>query len=1125
MKPGAKPTSGSDAAAALTGRMAPKLSASRLIDYLGCAHQSALWLGGVEAPPAVDETLELVRKKGFEHEALVLQRLERLYGPAVKIQGSGDVAERMLQTLAAINSGAALIYQAALHQAGWIGFPDFLVRKTGAAGARFEPEDAKLARRTKPEYVLQLGIYAALLEQCLGYPIAQGAIHVSGGEPAPVDLRRTTYILRRLMRAFEAFVARRDRPTQGAPCRACAQCDYQSRCDAEWRDADSPFFVAGLTAPQIVKLQQAGIRTLAELAQVDETIAVEGMGRDTLRKLSAQARLQFTARQTGAHAIELLPVEGGRGFTLLPMPAEGDLFFDMEGDPFVEGGLEYLFGLYGNVGPGGSDAFLPIWAHDAPAEKAAFERLIDLFSTHFDRYPHAHIFHYASYEPNALKNMAMRYATREAPLDQLLRDKRFVDLYRVITQGVRASTESYSLKALEVLYGQARHAEVKTAGASIVEYERWRETGDASILQAIEDYNREDCISTAHLCAWLQSLRPAGAVFGLTADAAEDRDRAAAREQRERDKQRVAGLIRASTVSEPRVRDLVAELLWFHQRSQKPGWWAVFDRQLWSDEELVADAECLGSLVLDTNEAPRRDKQSMETTYRFPPQDTKLKAGDTPKIAATLANAGSISDLSAEDGRIVLRRGIRSGAMPDQMSLIPAPLDQQWIPDAVLAFAERFAAGLPDPALLDILERRPPRVRTGAITPREPREEMIPYVSRIVADLDNSYLFVQGPPGTGKTYTLSFVVADLLAAGFRVGVTSNSHKAINKALEEVEKRMAERRVTFLGAKRANRNDPDTEHNGTHIINLYKSEDVSPIYRLVGGTVFHFSRDDQRGAFDYLFVDEAGQVSLGNLVAMGGAAKNIVLVGDQMQLPQPVQGVHPGDTGLSSLEYLLEGHATIEDDRGVFLKESRRLHPALCTFISEAIYDGRLAAHPIAAQRRLILDAAAPACLKPGGLTLLPVAHAGCTQSSVAEAEAIASLLDALCRQRVQREDGTVRALTLQDVLVVAPYNLQVNLLKQRLPRGVKVGTVDKFQGQEAAVVIVSMTTSRGEDAPRGTQFLFNRNRFNVAISRAECLAIVVHGAELLEGSWQSIEDLERLNLFAHAEAYAGARLM
>jgi superfamily I DNA and/or RNA helicase len=288
---------------------------------------------------------------------------------------------------------------------------------------------------------------------------------------------------------------------------------------------------------------------------------------------------------------------------------------------------------------------------------------------------------------------------------------------------------------------------------------------------------------------------------------------------------------------------------------------------------------------------------------------------------------------------------------------------------------------------------------------------------------------------------------------------------------------------------------------------------------VAGTVFHFSRDDQREAYDYLIVDEAGQVSLGNLVAMAGAAANIVLVGDQMQLPQPVQGVHPGETGLSSLEYLLEDKATVPEDRGILLNETRRLHPELCAFISEAIYDGRLKAHPSTAQRHLVLRAGADTALRPAGLSFVPIAHDGCTQSSRAEAEAVARLVAELQTHKIVR-DGKESPITLEDILVVAPYNLQVNLLKQLLPEGAHVGTVDKFQGQEAVVVIVSMTTSKGVEAPRGTEFLFNPNRFNVAVSRAECLALVVHGAELLDGAWTKIDDLRRLNLFAHAEAVA-----
>jgi hypothetical protein len=480
-------------------------------------------------------------------------------------------------------------------------------------------------------------------------------------------------------------------------------------------------------------------------------------------------------------------------------------------------------------------------------------------------------------------------------------------------------------------------------------------------------------------------------------------------------------------------------------------------------------------------------------------------------------------DSAAEDGTVVLRRGVKSGAMPNRFSLVPAPISLQSVPDAVIAFADRFTRGPTeaDQAMLDILMRRAPRLKARATGQplRNPGEPITDAVIRAVMDLDHSYLFIQGPPGTGKTYTAAQAVVALLRAGKRIGVSSNSHKAINKLLSEVEKRAAESGFRFSGVKKGNKDDPETGFNSFNMTTIFESKEATAQHRLVGGTVFHFCREDQRTAYDYLFVDEAGQVSLGNLVAMAGAAANVVLVGDQMQLPQPVQGVHPGETGLSSLEYLLEDKATVPEDRGILLNETRRLHPALCTFISEAIYDGRLDAHPSTTQRYLVLRAGAHAALKVAGLSFVPIAHEGCTQSSRAEAETIAKLVAELCTQKITR-DGKEAPMTLQDILVVAPYNLQVNLLKQLLPQGAQVGTVDKFQGQEAAVVIVSMTTSKGVDAPRGTEFLFNPNRFNVAVSRAQCLAVVVHGTELLEGAWTNIEDLRRLNLFAHAEAIA-----
>ena len=1101
------------------------LSASRLNDFLGCQHAVALWLAGVKPDEDTDEMLKLIRDKGFEHEAQVLARLEAMHGPAAKIPSEGTLDERVRLTKDAIDAGAKLIYQGALSREPWLGYPDFLIRPEDANGAAYRPEDAKLARRAKGEYVLQLGIYAELLQEMYSTPIGGGAIHVAAGDPEQIDLRRTRYILKRLMDRFERFVADDKMTTKAVPCAACAQCDYKARCDDEWRKADSPIFVAGLSGAQLTKMAAAGVQTLTQLAKLPAGTKVDGMGVETVAKLSAQARLQLAARESGKPAYELLSRSRGRGFAMLPAPDDGDLFFDMEGDPLAGTGIEYLFGVYGRLDGAAEPTFWPIWGHDAAQEKTAFETVMRLFVDQVRRHPNAHIYHYAAYEPNALKRLAMRYATMEAELDQLLRECRFVDLYRVTVQALRASTESYSIKDLEALYWRDRSGEVKTAAASIVEYERWTISRDDTILDSIAAYNKDDCVSTDQLRDWLESLRPAGVGLEVVDERTEKQGQSEERAQLEARKQVLAAAVRASAHGDGRVRDLVAELLWFHQRSQKPGWWALFERQGWLEDELIDDAESLGGVQLDPDVAPVPVKKSTDTTYKFPPQDTKLKDGDTPRIAETLGTCGTIVDISAEDGRLVLRRGVKSAPLPERFSLVPAPINQQGVPDAVFAFAGRFVQGpnFSDQALLDILMRRAPRFkgRAAGQAIRVPDESLTDAVIRAVMDLDHSYLFIQGPPGTGKTYTAAKAIVALLRAGKRVGVSSNSHKAINRLLSEVEDRAKDTNFRFRGAKKGNRDDADTYFDSLNITTIIKSEEATRDHELVGGTVFHFCREDQRGAYDYLFVDEAGQVSLGNLVAMAGAASNIVLVGDQMQLPQPVQGVHPGETGLSSLEYLLEDKATVPEDCGILLNETRRLHPVLCSFVSDAIYDGRLHAHPSTSERCLVIRPGADSVIQPAGLSFVSVAHDGCTQSSRAEANMIVRLVTELCRQKILR-GGEETPLAVSDIMVVAPYNLQVNLLKQLLPVGVQVGTVDKFQGQQAAIVIVSMVTSKGIDAPRGTEFLFNPNRFNVAISRAQCLAVVVHGAELLDGAWTKIDDLRRLNLFAHAESFAAA---
>ncbi len=378
------------------------------------------------------------------------------------------------------------------------------------------------------------------------------------------------------------------------------------------------------------------------------------------------------------------------------------------------------------------------------------------------------------------------------------------------------------------------------------------------------------------------------------------------------------------------------------------------------------------------------------------------------------------------------------------------------------------------------------------------------------------------PPGAGKTYTSSQAIVALLAAGQRVGIASNSHKAINNLLADVESIAAAEGVSCRGMKKSTRDD-QVLGTGRWIEDVVggKGSGVEAYHQLVAGTAWLFAREEMDEAFDYLFIDEAGQVSLANIVAMGIAARNVVLVGDQMQLSQPIKGTHPGSSGMSALDYLLEGHATVPAEQGVFLPVTRRMHPDLCRFISDAVYEGRLEAEASTALQRLEVDPAGdPGAIAPAGLRFVDVEHAGCTQRSQQEADRLAFTYRSILGGRWTDRHGHEHTVGTDDILVVSPYNMQVELLKRALPEGARVGTVDKFQGQEAPVVLVSMATSSGEDLPRNIEFLYSRNRLNVAISRAKCLAVIYASPRLLEIPCSTIEQMELVDGLCWAKQFA-----
>lgn len=1107
-------------------------SASDLVNFMGCAHATVLDLRNLSTPSTFapdDESAVLLQEKGIEHERAYLQRLRDEGRTVVEISSDGTLQERAEATAGAMRDGFDVVYQGAFFAGRWHGYSDFLLKREGHRSSlgsyAYDVADTKLARSAKPKHVLQLCVYADMLAEAQGVPPPAMHVVLGSGEVATLRTSSVLHYFSFARRRFEIFVD--DAPINSAadPCGHCTFCRWSERCNNEWEATDHLSIVAGLGRSQTAALRAVGVNDIKALAALRDGERIAGIQPVTAARLTAQARLQAHQRACGERRIELLPLANGRGFARLPRADDGDMFFDMEGDPLYQDGLEYLFGVVA-FDQAGVDRFHEFWAHDRDSEKIAFERTIDFMTQQLARRPGAHIYHYASYEQTALKKLAMYHGTRENEVDDLLRGDRLIDLYKVVSEGIRTSEPRYSIKNMEAFYlPGGRQGEVKTAADSIVMYERWRRLGDQQLLRDIADYNEIDCRSTRMCRDWLLTLRPPEVPwFEGRALSTPDPVKVAERQEADERTRRLAeAVIRGG--DEP-WRRLLVDLLEFHRREAKPTWWAMFARQDMDADALLDDAECLADLQPHPSLRPWQDKKSVVHPFTFPAQDFKLRVGDKPLRSGTLEAAGEIVSLDEDERVIELKLGPSRSAIEPGTALIPeGPIGDKPLRTAVHRFAESAAAGSKRySAISSILRRDRPRLRgrTAGQAILDDGVDATLGAIEALRILEESYLLVQGPPGAGKTYTSSQAIVALLAEGKRIAVASNSHKAINNLLKEVEVIAAAQGLNCHGMKKSTREDQALGANGwiKDVIGGSGSG-VLPHHQLVAGTAWLFAREELDQAFDYLFIDEAGQVSIANVVAMGTAARNIVLVGDQMQLSQPIKGTHPGGSGRSALEHLLEGHATVPSDQGVFLPITRRMHPDLCRFISDAVYDGRLDSEPMTSRQQLEVEFSRdPDALAPAGLRFVDVVHSDRTQRSPEEAERLALTHRALVGGRWTDRYGATHSIRPEDILVVSPYNMQVELLKRALPPGARVGTVDKFQGQEAPIVLVSMATSSGEDLPRNIEFLYSRNRLNVAISRAKCLAVIFANPRLLEIPCTTIEQMELVDGLCWAKQFA-----
>jgi predicted RecB family nuclease len=1082
-------------------------------------------------PGSKDPLLMALCLLGQEHEQTFLNYLQSEEADLCLISNHGAYEA----TIAAMKMGRTYIYQTALKNGNFLGYADFLVRveiPSRLGSWSYVPLECKLARSPKADFLLQTCAYCDLIENIQGIRPAEFRLLLGDGKIKSLPTEQYFYYYRQVRQSFLEFMADFD-PTKMPLPTPGDHGEWQEYADQLLLDRDHLSQVANITRQQTRKLEEAGISTFALLANADPLKPIPHFNTTVFRRLVTQAQLQQATKQQGQvqyQIIQLPPTESDRGLAALPPASHLDVYFDMEGYPLTPGGLEYLFGAISSE----DNKFHDWWAHDTRAEKLAFEEFIDWVFDRWQQDPHMHIYHYAPYETTAIKRLMCIYATRENQVDDLLRAGVFIDLFQIVRQGLFIGQPSYSIKKLEPLYGIKRDEEVQNAVDSVIQYFHWIQSSEGNIpdeskiLKDIRDYNYIDCESTAKLVDWLRDLQTQHGITHvskfITLDNATD-------ELQKIDEaiELAASLLSTNDNQNP-IQDLFAHLLLFHEREAKPFWWQRYEWLETDEEDLYDELDCLAGLERTERPPfkPTPKSRSLAYEYRFDPQETKLKDGTSCWFSPEQTQKGcklnsidlqqstvtiSISEKNLKD----IQHQEPGWEPPSRTSIVDCNfIDTKVLSNSILETIKDWSVtSALQPALQNFLNREPPIVQdfpTGKPL-ISPQEDLLTATLQRVANLQQSTLCVQGPPGSGKTYTSANIILYLLQAGKSVAVCANSHNVITNLMSRVAQNAEEAEFNFQGAKiGGDENDPIFRH--PTIKHRDKIANTSPPdYQIIGATAFQLCKPEAQEMFDYLFIDEAGQMSLANFLAIARCAQNLVLIGDPMQLEQPMQGTHPGESGQSALNYFLNGRDTIPENLGIFLNTSYRMHPSICQPISEALYEGRLISAKDTKTHRIDQFVTSQGS-QSNGILFLPVEHTDNKQWSQEEVDAIDQLINQLIGQPFTSKQGKKQAnLQLSDLLIVAPFNMQVRKLLEKLGNQARIGTVDKFQGQEAPVVIVSMCSSNGEIAPRGIEFLLDRHRLNVAISRAQCLSIIVGSPDLAKTLCSKLEQAQLVNLF------------
>lgn len=1114
--------------------LAFSFSASDVSTYLSCKHATQLHkqyaLDGKPIPHHHDPVLDVLIQRGAEHERAYVQFLR-----GKNLTSTHGEKKTLEETVNAMAEGVDIIVQGRLQEGDWGGYPDILIRVKGKSrfgNWQYEVQDTKLSVNTRPSAIIQLCFYTELLGVIQEVEPTQFSIVMPGNPFKIEDFSFSDF------KAYYSFVKNNfaaaiasNVPTYPDPVEHCNICNWWEICNAQRRKDDHLTFVAGLRKAQIQELSFQAIGTLEAFAIAENVKAPMRGSLENLMKKKKQACIQYDGRTQNTLLHEpLLPIEEKRGFNRLPAPSAGDLYLDIEGDAFFnDGSLEYLFGIV-MVDANKSLKYDSFWATTRVEEKEAFMSVMKIILERMNNDPNLFIYHYGHYEPTTFKRLAHNYAAYEQELDELLRKGKFVDLHVIVKEALIASVEQYSLKDLEKFATFTRKVDLREASRSRKQMERALQLGEyhslpAATIELVKGYNEDDCFATHALHQWLELQRTM-----LTEQGEVIRRPIFTPDPPDED---LIGLERRSKLlfeslskdlpddrdtwgEEHKAKWLLANQLQYFRRENKTAWWEHFRLQQAEDDDLLQERKALVGLIFE--KSVKSSSKLPVHQYAFPDQETTLKEDDVVFIVNSYSQKmpigiqlGTITRIDCVNRLVEIKKTAKT------VDLHPSAIHEYDIISieklwkAILSIAnevdeEGFRRAGDYPPAKDLLMSRKPQVKVEDEIGIKQGEEDKDAATRITLNLNKSILPIQGPPGTGKTFTGAHIIINLIKEKKTVGVTAVSHRVITTLFETIhcEAKKLGVRIDFVHKVTEKQTMPEWIKQHT---DKKKVRAAIDLHAVAGGTAWLWADDDFRDAVDYLIVDEAGQMAMSQVLAASRACRNLILLGDPQQLEQPQKGVHPEGSGVAALTHLLDGKHVMPEGKGLFLSVTKRINPSIARFTSEIFYNGKLEALPKLSNQRInggtLFDG--------DGLFYVPVEHKGNQNRADEEVDKIDAIVKNLLLNGSWTDaEGISHRLGLEDVLVVAPYNAQVDALRAAL-KDVDVGTVDKFQGRQAPVVIYSMTASTVEDAPRGMDFLFNPNRLNVATSRAKCICILVASPSLFEAECKTIEQMKWAN--------------